>query len=54
MPWARPACDLIEDWRIDYNTRRPHTGLDGLTPIEFTTHLKEGHNQNRLDLMNEG
>lgn len=27
---------LIEDWRIDYNTNRPHTAHDGLTPAEFT------------------
>jgi len=26
---------LIEAWRIDYNTERPHTSLDGLTPLEF-------------------
>jgi len=27
--------DLIEAWRTDYYTRRPHTNLAGLTPIEF-------------------
>lgn len=26
---------LIEDWRIDYNTRRPHTAHGELTPAEF-------------------
>ena len=26
---------IIEDWRIDYNTNRPHTSLNGLTPTEF-------------------
>jgi putative transposase len=26
---------IIEAWRADYNTRRPHTSLDGLTPTEF-------------------
>mgnify|MGYP002084552718 CR=1 FL=1 len=26
---------LIEDWRIDYNTRRPHTAHGDLTPAEF-------------------
>jgi putative transposase len=26
---------LLEDWRIDYNTNRPHTALGLLTPIEY-------------------
>ncbi|HSK91402.1 MAG TPA: transposase, partial [Euzebyales bacterium] len=26
---------LIEDWRIDYNTKRPHSSLHQLTPTEF-------------------
>ena len=26
---------LIEDWRIDYNTNRPHSAHGGLTPTEF-------------------
>lgn len=33
---------LIEDWRIDYNTNRPHSAHGDLTPTEFaeawTTH----------------
>jgi putative transposase len=41
---------IIENWRIDYNTRRPHTSLDGLTPTEFAARPKTGHNQNRLYL----
>jgi len=39
---------IIEAWRIDYNTRRPHSSLDGLTPTEFAARPREGHNQNRL------
>ncbi|WP_423202973.1 integrase core domain-containing protein [Micromonospora kangleipakensis] len=38
----RAACDtllavqvLAEDWRIKYNTYRPHGSLDGLTPEAF-------------------
>lgn len=31
----KEAGRIIEAWRIDYNTRRPHTSLDGLTPREF-------------------
>nr|MBX2805834.1 integrase core domain-containing protein [Hyphomicrobiales bacterium] len=37
-------------WRIDYNTQRPHSSLQGLTPIEFATRPNQGHNQNRLSL----
>jgi putative transposase len=32
LPGARR---IIEVWRIDYNTERPHTSLDGLTPEAF-------------------
>lgn len=45
LPEARR---IIEAWRIDYNTNRPHTSLGGLTPSEFATRPREGHNQNRL------
>jgi putative transposase len=27
------ARQIIEAWRIDYNTNRPHTSLNGLTPF---------------------
>lgn len=46
----KEASEIIEAWRIDYNTLRPHTSLGGLTPIEFATRPGEGHNQNRLCL----
>ena len=29
------ARKIIETWRIDYNTERPHTSLGGLTPAVF-------------------
>jgi putative transposase len=45
LPEART---IIQAWRIDYNTRRPHSSLDGLTPTEFAARPREGHNQNRL------
>jgi putative transposase len=32
---------IIEAWRIDYNTERPHTSLGGLTPVEFADQRTE-------------
>ncbi len=32
MPKARR---VIEDWRIEYNTERPHSSLGNLTPQEY-------------------
>ncbi|HHT8902586.1 integrase core domain-containing protein [Burkholderia cenocepacia] len=26
---------LIEEWRIEYNTERPHSSLGYLTPVQF-------------------
>ena len=36
---------IIEAWRGDYNTARPHTSLDGLTPAVFATRPKQGHTE---------
>ncbi|UUP17043.1 hypothetical protein NTH_04172 (plasmid) [Nitratireductor thuwali] len=46
----RHARDSIEEWRIDYNLKRPHTSLDGLTPHEFATRSRTDHNVNRANL----
>ena len=36
------ARKIIEDWRTDYNTARPHSSLNDMTPEEFSrTFLKE-------------
>jgi putative transposase len=36
------AKEIIESWRVDYNTARPHSSLNGKTPEEFSrTFLKE-------------
>ena len=38
MSWflsLREARSIIEKWRIQYNERRPHSSLGGLTPSEF-------------------
>jgi len=32
---------IIEAWRIDYNSQRPHTSLNGLTPNEFADQRAE-------------
>lgn len=39
---------IIEAWRVDYNTRRPHTSPGGLTPDEFATRSRQDLNQNRV------
>ena len=50
LPEARR---LIEEWRTDYNTNRPHTSLGGLTPrVRNPPH--KGQNQNRTLPINEG
>jgi putative transposase len=46
---ARPlvaARRIIEEWRVDYNTERPDTSLNGLTPAAFATRPKQGHTEN--------
>ena len=35
FPTIFHARSAIEAWRFDYNQRRPHTTLDGMTPVEF-------------------
>ena len=37
LPEART---VIEDWRIEFNTFRPHRTLKGLTPEEFAQQQK--------------
>jgi putative transposase len=37
---------IIEEWRIDYNTTRPHTSLNGLTPTAFATRPQHGQTGN--------
>ena len=38
----KEAREIIEEWRIDYNTNRPHSSLNGLTPIEFAARPTPG------------
>jgi putative transposase len=39
------AQDVIEHWRHDYNTTRPHSGLAGRTPLEFARQIKREQRQ---------
>jgi len=44
------ARKIIEQWRNDYNYNRPHSSLNGLTPIEFTRQQNLTHTQTDLHL----
>ncbi len=44
------ARSVIEDWRIEYNTFRPHRSLKGLTPEEFTEQYKQQTDTKKLNL----
>jgi putative transposase len=35
------AQTIIEAWRVDYNTHRPHSSLGHLTPSEFASQRQE-------------
>jgi len=41
------ARQVITNWRYDYNNERPHSSLNGLTPMEFVSRSGQDHNQNR-------
>ena len=34
---------VLEDWRIEYNTYRPHQSLAGLTPAAYADHWTQQH-----------
>lgn len=44
----KEAKDLAESWREDYNERRPHSSLDGLSPNEFKKAYEEKIKNNRV------
>ena len=46
----RDARRIIEAWRADYNSARPHTSLGGLTPREFATRSGSDQTMNRANL----
>jgi len=45
LPAART---ILEAWRVDYDTCRPHTSLGGLTPNAFATRSKQDQNRSGL------
>lgn len=46
------ARNIIEAWRQDYNSERPHSSLDNLTPVEFASRFKEQQAENtKLELV---
>jgi putative transposase len=45
LPAARRTIEL---WRTDYNTQRPHTSLNGLTPVAFAKRSILDHNPTGL------
>lgn len=40
------ARKIIEAWRQDYNTERPHSSLSKMTPDEFAAHFKDQQTEN--------
>src|SRR5690349_14614457 len=42
------ARDIIEAWRIEYNTERPHSSLGNLTPVEFVLRSLAGREKQRI------
>ena len=41
---------IIEAWRTDYNTVRPHSSLGGMAPAEFTNRPRQGHENTEANL----
>jgi putative transposase len=39
---------LVEDWRVEYNTERPHSALGMLSPVEFAKDWTNKFNQIQL------
>ena len=44
------AKKIIEDWRLEYNTFRPHGSLKGLTPEEFRKAWEDKKQQNAPEI----
>lgn len=44
------ARKIIESWRNDYNSIRPHSSLGGLTPLEYAEKISEENSKNQPGL----
>lgn len=45
------AKEVVENWRIEYNTLRPHDSLDDLTPEEFMNNHKQQNQEFYLQVV---
>ena len=50
FPSLAAARRIIEAWRTDYNTVRPHSSLGGMAPAEFTNRPRHGHEDTEAKL----
>ena len=50
FPSLAAARRIIEAWRKDYNTVRPHSSLGGMAPAEFTNRPRQGHEHTEANL----
>ncbi|MFL0587870.1 integrase core domain-containing protein, partial [Sphingomonas olei] len=50
FPSLAAARRIIEAWRTDYNTVRPHSSLGGMAPAEFTNRPCQGHEDTEANL----
>ena len=50
FPSLAAAKRIIEAWRTDYNTVRPHSSLRGMAPAEFTIRPRQGHKDSEANL----
>ncbi len=50
FPSLAAARRIIEAWRTDYNTVRPHSTLGGMAPAEFTNRPRQGHMNTEANL----
>ena len=50
FPSLAAARRIIEAWRTDYNTVRPHSSLGGMAPAEFTNRPSHGHEDTEANL----
>ena len=50
FPSLAAARRIIEAWRTDYHTVRPHSSLGGVAPAEFTNRPSRGQEDTEANL----